>query len=87
MKKCTICKAAEEPFIGHEAIECPYIDPVKRNNFTKIYQFECEEDNDNENERFINESALLDMPVTENNDHDIPSLSRAQICQCPTTLL
>ena len=32
IKKCTICKA------GQEANKYPYIDPVKKNNFTKIYQ-------------------------------------------------
>ena len=60
-----IWKAAKEPFIGHEANECPYIDPVKKNNFKKIYKLECEGDTEYENDKFINQSALPDTPVTE----------------------
>ena len=84
IKKFTICKAAKEPFIGHEANECPYIDPVNRSDFTKIYQLEYEQESEYENDEFIHESASADTPVTDNRDHAIPSLSRVQVCQSPT---
>ena len=66
IKKCTIFKAAKELFIGHEANECPYTDPVKRSDFTKFYQLECEEESEYENDEFIHESVLPDNPVTDN---------------------
>ena len=44
IKKCTICKAAKEPFIGHEGNECSFIDPIKKSDFTKIYLPEYEQE-------------------------------------------
>ena len=62
----------------------PYIDPVKRSDFTKIYQLEHEQDSEYENDEFIHESGSANTPVTDNRDHAIPSLSRVQVCQSPT---
>ena len=78
IKKCTICKA------GQEANKYPYIDPVKKNNFTKIYQVEYEQDSEYENDKFIHENASPVTPVTDNCNHAIPSLSKVQVCQSPT---
>ena len=51
IKKCTIYKAAKEPFIWHKAIECSYIDAVKRSDFAKIYWLEYEQDSEYENDK------------------------------------
>ena len=84
IKKCNICKAANEPFIGHDANECPYIDPNKKRDFNKVYQLECEENDEYDNHKFASKTVLPDTHNVNTNDSTMATSSRVQVCQSPT---